>query len=92
MNFQGQIPNQAKPFYTALLLPIVLLKRSVQSVRRFIDKTIWAELVQGEKVDNEIFNLILFAVFCLLSIITFRLEKHQTTVIIVFAILWRLDP
>ncbi len=91
MNFQGQIPNQGKQFYTTFLLPIVLLKRSVQSVRRYIDRTIWSELIQGEKVDNEIFNLILFAIFCLLSVITFRLEKYQTAVIIIFAMIWRLD-
>ncbi len=91
MDFQGQIPNQAKPFYTAFLMPIVLIKRSVQLVRRYIDKTIWSELIQGEKLDNEIFSLILFAIFCLLSVITFRLEKYQTAVIIAFAILWHLD-
>jgi hypothetical protein len=91
MNFQGQIPNRQKEFYTAFLLPVVVLKKAVESVRRYIAKTIWSELVQGEKIDNEILNLILFASFCLLSLITFRLEKYQTAFIVGSAILWRLD-
>jgi PAS domain-containing protein len=91
MNFQGQIPNRQKEFYTTFLIPIVFLKKAVESVRRYIAKTIWSELVQGEKIDNEILNLILFAVFCLLSLITFRLERYQTAIIIGSAILWRLD-
>jgi hypothetical protein len=91
MNFQGQIPNRQKEFYTAFLMPVVFLKKAVESVRRYIAKTIWSELVQGEKIDNEIFNLILFAIFCLLSLITFRLEKYQTAIIIGSAIIWRLD-
>jgi hypothetical protein len=91
MNFQGQIPNHQKEFYTAFLLPVVVLKKAVESVRRYIAKTIWSELVQGEKIDNEIFNLILFVIFCLLSLITFRLEKYQTAFIVGSAILWRLD-
>jgi hypothetical protein len=91
MNFQGQIPNHQKEFYTTFLMPIVFLKKAVESVRRYIAKTIWSELVQGEKIDNEIFNLILFTVFCLVSLITFRLEKYQTAFIVGAAILWRLD-
>lgn len=91
MKFQGQIPNRDREFYTTFLMPIVLLKKSVDSVRRYIDSIIWSELVKGEKVDNEILNLVLFAVFCLLSLLAFRVEKYHTSVIILFSCLWFVD-
>ncbi|WP_019502486.1 hypothetical protein [Pseudanabaena sp. PCC 6802] len=91
MKFQGHIPNRSPEFYTKFLMPIVLLKKAVDSVRRYIDRAIWTELVKGEKVDNEILNLVLFIVFCLLSLLTFRLEKYQTSVIILFSCLWYVD-
>jgi hypothetical protein len=91
MKFQGQIPNRRQEFYTKFLIPIVLLKKSLDAIRRYIDGAIWSELVKGEKVDNEIFNLILFALFCLISVLTFRLEKYQTSIIILFSFLWYLD-
>lgn len=91
MRFQGQIPNRRQEFYTKFLMPIVLLKEAVDSVRRYINRAIWSELVKGEKVDNEILNLILFVLFCLLSLLTFRLEKYQTSVIILFSCLWYAD-
>jgi hypothetical protein len=91
MKFQGQIPNRRQEFYTKFLMPIVLLKKSLDSVRRYIDGAIWSELVKGKKVDNEILNLVLFVVFCLLSLLTFRLEKYQASVIILFSCLWYVD-
>jgi hypothetical protein len=91
MKFQGQIPNRNKEFYTTFLLPVALLKKALESVRRYIDRTIWSELIQGEKVDNEILNLVLFALFCLISLITFRLEKYQSTAIVFLGCLWYVD-
>ncbi|MEE3717650.1 hypothetical protein V2H45_12995 [Tumidithrix elongata RA019] len=58
---------------------------------KYLSQLIWAELISGEQVDNGIFNLILFVIFCLLSIATYRLEKYQSAIVLFSAVLWYLD-
>ena len=38
MKFQGQIPNHEEAFYTHLLLPIVWLKRGLESIQKYIER------------------------------------------------------
>ncbi|MFN8785822.1 MAG: hypothetical protein ACK5Y3_10100 [Pseudanabaena sp.] len=91
MKFQGQIPNHEEAFYTHLFLPIVWLKRGLESIQKYINNVIWSELIAGESLDNDFFNLILFTVFCLLSIATYRFQHYQVQIILICSIIWYLD-
>jgi len=91
MKFQGQIPNHEEAFYTNLLLPIVWLKKGLESIQKYINNVIWSELIAGETLDNDFLNLILFIVFCLLSIATYRFQHYHIQIIFVCSIIWYLD-
>ncbi|NMF59353.1 hypothetical protein [Pseudanabaena yagii] len=91
MKFQGQIPNHDEAFYTNFLLPIVWLKRGLESIQKYINNVIWSELIAGETLDNDFLNFILFIVFCLLSIATYRFQHYHIQIIFICSIIWYLD-
>lgn len=91
MKFQGQILNHEEAFYTNFILPIVWLKKGLESIQKYINNVIWSELISGETLDNDFLNLILFIVFCLLSILTYRFQHYHIQIIFVCSIIWYLD-
>jgi len=91
MLFRGYIFYQSRSFYSYLIWPSVELKKSFQSVYFWIIKVIWLELIEEEKDEYEIINLVAFLVFCLLSLIFYYTQYYTNYIILASLFIWVID-
>jgi len=90
MIFRSQIPYRKPGAYAALIWPLVQLKRAFRFAYGLIQKVLWAELIQGEKLD-ELTNLGIFLIFCLLSLLAYYCRDYNNLVILGFFLIWFFD-
>ena len=91
MNFHGYIYYPPTRVWGQLLVPLAQVKKLFAKIYNFILTSIWSELISGEKIDNELINLILFFVFCGLSWLFFLFQSYRPVMLILFFILWGID-
>ena len=89
--FKGNSFYYKTGLYNKLMFPLVQLKIIFNSLYKSIGQIIWAELIKGKKIDNEITSLILFVIFCILSLIIYYLQNYKDFIFISFIIIWYLD-
>jgi hypothetical protein len=89
--FQGNSFQYEISVYKKVIFPLVWLKVFFASLFQSIRQVIWAELIQGKKIENEITNLILFGVFCILSLVTYYLQNYTQVILISFVLIWMFD-
>lgn len=91
MDFRGYIYYPPARVWRQLLFPLAQVKKLFVKIYHFILNSIWSELMSGEKIDNEIINLLLFFVFCGLSWLFFKGQSYREIILIFFFILWVID-
>lgn len=91
MDFRGYIYYPPARVLGQLLFPLAQVKKLFVKIYDFILKSIWSELISGEKIDSEIINLLLFFVFCGLSWLFFQGQSYREIILIFFLILWVVD-
>jgi hypothetical protein len=94
--YKGDISDERSPFYATLLLPIAVIKKSINWIREFLQKLIWNELMQDSKRQEsntvqDIINIIIFIVFCIVCIATYRLHDYYSYILVFVGFCWYID-
>ncbi|MFP4252929.1 MAG: hypothetical protein ACLFQP_06675 [Halothece sp.] len=91
MDFRGSIYYPPARVLGQLLFPFAQVKKLFVKIYDFILKSIWSELISGEKIDSEVVNLVLFFIFCGLSWLFFQFQSYREIILVFLFILLMLD-
>jgi hypothetical protein len=82
MNVRGSVYYPQHALFSRLVLPLKKKKKIFHQVYHFILQTVWQELISGKTIESELANLVLFAIFCVFSLLIFYFQvSHQIYVI-----------
>jgi hypothetical protein len=73
------------------MFPLAQLKKIFAQIYSSLLQIIWNELIFGKKIDDEVTNLVLFVIFCVLSLASYYGQNYVETIIIILAIFWNID-
>lgn len=91
MEFQGHIHSQKQGTFAKLIFPLVQVKKLFEVIYSFLLQTIWSELFEGKKLNNDTANFIAFIAFCLLSLIVFYIQDYISIILMVSFVIWYID-
>ena len=89
--YQGKVISLRTNPFSLLIFPFVHLKKLLKILYDALARLIWAELVRGEKQNNEIMNLIAFFAFCALAWGTYFLQNYTKVIFIISLMIWSID-
>lgn len=90
VTFRGEVLAPTRNSYTSLILPFVALKKFFQALYRLSTGLLWAELIEG-RTSDQAFTLIVFLIFCVLSLISYYCRAEIGSVLILCCLLWFVD-
>lgn len=88
--FRGEALAPTRNMYISLILPFVALKKFLQTLYRLSIGLLWAELMEG-KTSDQGFTLIVFLIFCILSLFSYYCRSAIGMMLILGCILWFID-
>lgn len=91
VKFQGNLYEIKSNIYEKIMSPLAQLKKIFAQFYSSLLQIIWNELMTGKKIEDEITNLVLFVIFCLLSFTSYYFQNYLETIIIILAIFWNID-
>lgn len=91
MNFQGYIYYSQKSLYYWIIFPIAQAKRGFKEIYNFLGHILWSELMEGKTVEGELANIVIFILFCLLSLLLYYAKDSGRILLVVSIILWYID-
>lgn len=90
IKFHGEVFDLTHSSYAALILPFVALKRFLQTLYRLVLGQLWSELLEGKTADAS-FTLIVFLIFCALSLLSYYCRAAIGVSFGLGCLLWFVD-
>jgi hypothetical protein len=91
MEFYGSVYQPKRNAFALIFWPIIQIKNLFQVIYQYILHIIWSELVIGKKVENELISLILFVIFCIISLLIYYFQQYSQILLIMLLIVWYID-